>query len=380
MIGARVSPLGFNVISRKQLLIAIILPVSVGLVWALTAWLRADREKSADRGDSNSRHEESPYRNTRPGVEYVGDQVCRRCHPTTVDRFRHHPMGQSLAPTAESTALERFDADAHPTFAVGKLYYEVLRKGDRLFHRESRRDSDGNVIDAREAEVQYALGSGTRGRSYLVNLDGELFLSPIAWYTQAKRWDLSPGYAQMNAHFERAVTTDCLFCHCNRVEPVSHSVNRYAQPLFRGHAIGCERCHGPGAIHARDQEEGEERPITSIVQPRNLSPALRDAVCEQCHLHGNIRVTRQGREEFDFRPGLPLSDVFAVFVTARSVNFDNRAVGQVEQMGISKCYVQAEQRQTGVHFLPRSSRSAGAGRKSRVLPGTLPRLPRQGIT
>ena len=44
----------------------------------------------------------------------------------------------------------------------------------------------------------------------------------------------------------------CLFCHCNAVEPVADTLNRYRPPLFRGHAIGCERCHGPGELHVGD--------------------------------------------------------------------------------------------------------------------------------
>ena len=328
-------------IHQRLLSLAVILALCGGLLWAFVAWRRAHREDSGNPGDPNPEHEESPYQNTRAGVEYVGDEVCRRCHKSISERFRQHPMGQSLAPTAGMTAIESFEPSAHPVFDAGGLHYEVLRKNGKLFHRESRRDSQGKEIAAREAEVQYALGSGTRGRSYLLNLDGEVFLSPIAWFSQSKRWDLSPGYAQANAHFERSVTTDCLFCHCNRVEPVAYTVNRYQQPLFRGHAIGCERCHGPGAIHVREQEAGKEGPITSIVQPAKLSPALRDAVCEQCHLHGILRVARLGREEFDFRPGLPLPDFLAVFVRARDVTFDNRAVSQVEQVGQSKCYVQS---------------------------------------
>jgi hypothetical protein len=325
--------------NRRLLSLVIVLPACVGLVWGFVAWQRAGREIP---GDPKPPDEEAPCRNTMPGVEYVGDVVCSRCHQTIAKRFRQHPMGQSLGPTAEMSPIESFDTSAHPAFDAKGFHYEVLRKDGKLFHRESRRDSEGKEIDAREAEVQFTLGSGSRGRSYLINLDGRVYLSPIAWYSQAKRWDLSPGYAEAHAHFERPVTTDCLFCHCNQAKPVANTVNRYEQPLFRGHAIGCERCHGPGGIHALEQEEGKEGPTASIVQPRKLSPRLRDAVCEQCHLHGILRVTRQSREEFDYRPGLPLHEFLAVFVHARDATQDNNAVSQVEQMGMSKCYVQSK--------------------------------------
>jgi Flp pilus assembly protein TadD len=255
-------------------------------------------------------------------------------------------MGQSLGPLAEVPAREGYDAAAHVTFAAEGFQYEVLRTGDRLVHRETRRDAQGKVISTREAAIRYVLGSGTRGRSYLLEEDGRLFQSPVAWYTQSRRWDLSPGYDKKHYHFERPVKVECLFCHCNRVEPVPYTLNRYEKPLFHGHAIGCERCHGPGEIHVREQEAGQGGgdPDTSIVNPRKLAPVLRDAVCEQCHLHGVERVPRRGREMFDYRPGLPLHDFLTVFVRRPEAAPEYRAVSQVEQMVVSQCFLKSNGR------------------------------------
>jgi predicted CXXCH cytochrome family protein len=125
----------------------------------------------------------------------------------------------------------------------------------------------------------------------------------------------------------------CLYCHANRVEPVEGTVNRYRPPTFRGHAIGCERCHGPGELHA--QHPGGEAPDPTIVNPAVLEPALRDAVCEQCHLMGEVRVLKFGHREDDFRPGLPLSAVWSVFERSGGAE---KFVGQVEQMQESRCY------------------------------------------
>ena len=126
-----------------------------------------------------------------------------------------------------------------------------------LFHRASRRDPDGDAFAEVEAEVRYALGSGTRGITYLIERDGFLFQSPIAWFAQQRRWDISPGYGAVNPrpNFERAIQRECLFCHTNSVRSVAGTLNRYEPPIFEGHAIGCERCHGPGELHAG--REGE---------------------------------------------------------------------------------------------------------------------------
>ena len=81
--------------------------------------------------------------------------------------------------------------------------------------------------------------------------------------------------------------------------------------LLRGHAIGCERCHGPGELHAADPNLVDGRDLT-IVNPAALEPALRDAVCQQCHLNGQKRVLRAGRHDEDFRPGLPFQHFWTV--------------------------------------------------------------------
>ncbi|MFO0925551.1 MAG: hypothetical protein U0736_00720 [Gemmataceae bacterium] len=70
----------------------------------------------------------------------------------------------------------------------------------------------------------------------------------------------------------------------------------------------------------------------------HLSAALRDNVCEQCHLNGQARLPRRGRGWLDYRPGLPLESFFAVFVAASPRPGENKAVTHVEQMRRSACY------------------------------------------
>src|SRR5262249_25055087 len=187
-------------------------------------------------------------------------------------------------------------------------------------------------------EVQFALGSGTRGITYLIERDGFLFQSPIAWFAQQHRWDISPGYAGPNQrpNFERAIQRECLFCHTSKVRSVAGTLNRYEPPIFESHAIGCERCHGPGALHATRGEYAG--PDLTIVNPARLAPALRESVCQQCHLQGWFRFPRAGRDSFDFRPGLPLHRFLAVFVRKEGNPARMKLIGQLEQMEASRCY------------------------------------------
>jgi hypothetical protein len=188
---------------------------------------------------------------------------------------------------------------------------------------------------ARDWDIHYDLGSGARGHSYLSDRDGYLFLSPMSWYSQKEIWDLQPGNEQA-LRTGRPVVPECLFCHANRAEPVPGSVNRYAEPVFRGHAIGCQRCHGPGELHVVDP--AGTGPDPSIVNPRRLEPSLRNAVCEQCHLVGVGRVVRRGRGLYDFRPGMPLGLFWAVFVRPPEARDGAHVVDHVGQMYQSRCF------------------------------------------
>ncbi len=326
------------------------LPLAAGLLVAAAAvwaWTRPGRDRAvpveapqpAEVPDPRLTIA-TPYRNVRPEVQYVGDDACARCHADIAAHYRGHSMGQSLAPVAAAKPVERFDAAGHNPFQFGGLTYQVEQQDGRTLHRESAHDEAGRLVAAVEAEAAYAIGSGRRGRSYLIERDGFLFQSPITWYPQEQRWDLSPVYKTVHQHFGRPVTAECLYCHCNQVEPVAGTLNAYRPPVFRGTAIGCERCHGPGELHVARYEHGDGAAGAdrTIVNPRDLEPALREAVCQQCHLQGEKRVVHRGRQVFDYRPGLPLESFWSVFLARTGGGEALELVGHTEQMQASRCY------------------------------------------
>ncbi len=231
--------------------------------------------------------------------------------------------------------------NARPTpgpdeFVAQGLHYSVEHQGDRVIHHETRRGPSGQIIARNQADVRYVLGSGKQALAYLIDRDGFLFESPMTWYVREKRWGLSPGYQERNRHFNRPILADCLFCHANRVEHMVGTVNRYESPIFQGHAIGCERCHGPGELHVRRPTMTGGVDLT-IVNPANLEPSLRDAVCEQCHLIGRRRAVHAGLRSEDYRPGLPFYRFWSAFVTPPHLA-NNRFGGQDEQMHESRCF------------------------------------------
>ncbi len=248
-------------------------------------------------------------------------------------------MGRSLAPIGAAAEGTRTGADAGLPFESKGVQYTVERREGRHFHKATWRGADGSVFGEVEAEVRYALGSGTRGVAFLIEREGSLFQSPIAWFAHSGHWDISPGYREFTTHpsFERPIQPGCLACHANQFQVVPGTLNRYEVPIFRGHAIGCERCHGPGALHMNRSELSAGADLT-IVNPAKLTPALRDSVCQQCHLQSSFRFTRAGRGPLDFRPGLPIHRFWAFYEMKTENRNKFEAVGHVEQMESSRCF------------------------------------------
>lgn len=285
---------------------------------------------------------ETPFLNARPEIAYVGDAACFPCHRDITKSFHRHPMGRSAAmPETLPDGVEKFtEANRTQFTASGNIDYKVERRGEFYVQTETIKGTDGKPAIATEATVVAAIGSGARGRSYLCSRDSSLWQTGPSWFSEKQIWDLSPGFTP-GRHAQRAVIGRCLFCHVNQVELVEGSLNRFKEPFFGAQiSIGCERCHGPGALHVSEQTDGKI-PLGiidyTIVNPKHLAADLREGICRQCHFQGTERVARRGRSEFEFRPGLPLDLFVGIFVKHPAITDYHQSVGQVEQIAISKC-------------------------------------------
>lgn len=332
----------------SRLLPAVIAVLLIGGV-ATAAWMYFKRPASHQAGGEARRKAapsfSKPVVPVKPPEDYVGSAACKECHGQICEQFALHPMGRSAAEVLKASPLEDYTKNTgfeRPP-AVNfdcTLSYDVRRSDSAVVHHESATAKDGNKIYDLGEPVHYSVGSGQRGRSYIIDRGGVLLMSPITWYTQGNRWDLSPGYDRQNLHFSRRVVDGCVYCHLGRMAPVADDPDRFQEPPFHEIAIGCERCHGPGQRHiAYHQLAGEKTGPDPITNPADLPAATRDEVCFQCHLIGEERIPRYGRGEFDFRPGDHLTDIWTVFLKGDGIDGDStEAVSQVEQMLSSACY------------------------------------------
>ena len=280
-------------------------------------------------------------------VLYVGNQACADCHAEIFKAYRQTPMAQSSGVVTGGLTPGSFvQGDSKITYRINDAGTVTVVTPTQLLERK----------------LDYFIGSGAAGRSFLYTRNGFLFQAPVTWYAQQARWDASPGYEQDHvSRWNRPIAADCLNCHSSQVRSAPGFANRYADPPFAQTGIGCERCHGPGSEHIRGRGSAqgpaasrhsakeparssgsvlESGPVVrgfldSMVNPAKLDPARRDSVCAQCHMSGEARVARVGRRFEEYRPGALLADYAAYFVFQGAPPL--KATSYVEKLAASRC-------------------------------------------
>lgn len=271
---------------------------------------------------------------------FVGSKACQECHAEEYAEYASHPMAKSAAFMSDVAPIEDYEHPPH-VVSMNKRFLTTTFQDGKVRHHERLEDGNGLVYDM-SVPIDLEFGSGKRGRSFITNHDGVMFMSPLTWYSTSKSWGLSPGFTpQRNPRFSRRIVDGCIQCHAGQVVRRPDHPDQLQAPYFHEVAIGCERCHGPGESHiayrrVKDQPAGSVDPI---VNPIKLEPARREAVCNQCHLQGLDRIPQLGRSEYDFRAGDLLADVWVTFVSGTRLNDQGtQAVSQVEQMESSQCF------------------------------------------
>jgi len=256
------------------------------------------------------------FQNTVPGVAYVGSQNCAGCHGEIYEGYRRTAMGRSMAPASEPQSLARVPAPVTIFDPQRKSYFQVFSQGSDIYQSEYAMSLEGQEQYRQTEKISYVIGAGSQGTGHILRRGDYLFQAPLSFYTRPKMWGLSPGYEVDNLGFSRPVLEECIVCHSGRPQPVPGRYGLFKNPPFRELAIGCENCHGPGALHV--SERGQRAPATTgfdstIVNPSKLPAWLADNVCMNCHQGGDVRVLQTGKNYSDYRPGTPLDYTVATF-------------------------------------------------------------------
>lgn len=272
---------------------------------------------------------------------YVNDSACASCHGEIARSYQHVGMARSFFRPRQNNLIEELGKTF--THAPSKQIFQMVWRDGRLIFRRYQNDPDGHPINLLEQPVDWILGSGHHARVYVYQTpDGELYQLPIAWYSQTRSWGMAPGYDRPDHDgVTRRVRHECMFCH-NGYPDVAESKDGFwrAQtfPKELPEGTGCQRCHGPGAAHAK-------QPKAPIVNPIHLTTERRNDVCNQCHLLPAVAVQgarKLDRDIYSFRPGDALSDYQLTTDVASKDRFEiSQHAYRLQQ---SRCYRESKGR------------------------------------
>ena len=271
---------------------------------------------------------------------YVGSASCSKCHLGIYKQFSKTSMGRSMAEITPEL-VRTMPASAEVYDEKLDRHFEVHSKDGKLYQSEYQTDADGKDIFRDSHALDWIIGAGMNGFGALLARDGYLFQAPLSYYSKSAKWGFSPGYEFGDYGFNRPVLAACISCHSGRPRPIAATNGRYASEPFRQLPIGCENCHGPGAVHIRDVESGDSSGKgQSIVNPADLTMELSNNICMSCHELGDERVFREGKTYQDFRPGQPLDDVLSILMVPPTREAPPQAdhLEHYYSMTLSKCY------------------------------------------
>ncbi|TWU47333.1 Tetratricopeptide repeat protein [Rubripirellula tenax] len=265
---------------------------------------------------------------------FAGSDQCVECHRDRYESYRLTDHSRSL----RFPDLDEEVVDVSYRHDRSSRSHRVTRQGNQLIHDIVL--SIGNeelLVDSKP--IDWVVGSGAFGKSYLINEADGCVQAPLTYYTQKHSYEMSPGFDIVDpVDFQRQISDECLFCHAGIL---SREDNNELKFTVYEMAIGCERCHGPGDAHVQlfRQRDKSGHPLAStmIVNPASLDRDRIQSICAQCHLQGDVTLQKPGTDAWSFRPGNLLSDTKSEYAVGKES--DNAFVGHFSQLEASACYM-----------------------------------------
>ena len=307
---------------RKQGNKSLLLPILLVLA-SLPLALAAQQSSKPQPAKPPAAAEKSSSLQNASAATPPGNEACQKCHSEIAASYSQTAMARASGPAIDQLMPADF------THAASGVHYRVYAENNAAMLAFDRPD-DPTMHGTRR--LQYFIGSGHRGRTYLFSLDDFFFESPINWYAQKRVWDTAPAFQQARTMpMNLPAYPGCLNCHTSAARaPIAGTENKYSTPLFAHDGITCERCHGDNSAHIATGH-GE------IVNPSKLAPARRDDVCMQCHLEGNVAIEQPHHKLADYRPGQDLGEDVHYFLYIDTESQRIRALGQSEALWQSVC-------------------------------------------
>jgi predicted CXXCH cytochrome family protein len=207
---------------------------------------------------------------------YVGSQECVSCHPDLAGQLQSH-HARTLAPVGTPDDVRfRTPAGTHDNAMGARLATAVVDGKHLLIAKKGTREQ--RIV------AEWALGSGSRGVTYLGTNAGRPVELRLSYFSRKKQWALTPGQqidrkpaipvGRLLTEQERQ---DCLVCHSTALVQ-QEGVADPAQSIL---GVGCETCHGPGRAHAEAARRGDRD--LRMAKLSDHRPEVATRLCGSCH-------------------------------------------------------------------------------------------------
>ena len=208
--------------------------------------------------------------------EFLGSEKCRACHSEEYKSWKE-TFHSKIIQARQSGILKD---------AVTKWLTDGKNPGPTA--------ANATGTPAKLDDVQYVIGSRWKQR-YLVknNQTGGLQLLNKQFNRLTGEWE---NYGNKNDW-----DSICTTCHTTgyRVLEVDKTSGKTLKSEWSEVSIGCEACHGPGAMHVSTSKENRKK---TIFNPASVSIQAQSKVCGYCH----IRVEN---EQYKTAQGNPREDL-----------------------------------------------------------------------
>jgi predicted CXXCH cytochrome family protein len=208
-------------------------------------------------------------------AHFIGSQGCERCHASIYKRWKNTPMARVVQ-----------DPLDHPDAFLAD-------------------PSENPIKQFSKDDVAFIYGSIWKQR-YFRRVGNDYFPEPVQWDVQHRVW--RPYFAAQGSdwwvplyppdNMQRPTGPLCDGCHSVGYDIETHDVAEWN--------VGCERCHGPGSVHAEKPERG------NILDPVHMDPVRANDTCIQCHSQGRPLVNPIEGRYYDwpvgYAVGLNLAD------------------------------------------------------------------------
>jgi hypothetical protein len=213
-----------------------------------------------------------------PGVNYVGDAACAKCHTSEAASYPSTPMAHALESPATSDVLI---GNPRLTFRDGPYTYLITRQGGRSIYTVT----DG--VETISEPILYGFGQGKVSQAFLFQRGGQLYEARVSYYRGIRNLDFTVRHSRsvptsLEAAIGRPVglgeAKGCFGCHAT-----APAWGAGPQPERLTHGVRCEACHGPGEKHLAAVRAKSLKDL-KIFNPRDLTPhELTQEFCGTCH-------------------------------------------------------------------------------------------------